>query len=599
MSTQPAPIDYPHLIAVAGTEDERIPLAAVWIRDVFERFYADWQQLTRLSKQAFERRDHPAAVAHARRRLGLYNATVYALAEDLRSVFPALAQHEVLWDDVEAAYLPLVRGIYEADLALAYLHSARRRVYRGEWRPVEYTFGRAGPGAVNPALVYETFRCQWPVSATVLQGVLQVADLSVPFRDLEGDAFKVANRLNDTLAAESGADLRAIQMIRAGFFRNRAAYLVGRLVVGDGQYRPFVIALLNGPDGVFAEAVLSAVPHVHNLFSSTLATFQVTNVFYHQLSAFLHTIMPRRPLGVQYSTIGFHHVSKIAVMNEVRQHLADSGSLLDTAPGFPGTVAVAFMAPGSDYVFKVIRDRPTSGYKWPSFQGVDAVLDKYKRVHEINRTGSMLDNMLYYNLKLDRSWFRPSLVEELLNAASNTARLQDDAIVFRYLVAQRHLTPLNLFLESAPEARARRAMINLGYCIKNNAAANVFNRDFDARNYGVNRYLKVYLYDYDAVEALTDVKVRTNLDRCEGEEDVPAWFFEDGVVFLPEEIESGLRVDDRTLRRAFRSVHGDLMTVQYWEEIQNTLRAGQIPGIHAYPEACHLGDPAIQTIASE
>jgi isocitrate dehydrogenase kinase/phosphatase len=599
MSFQLAPLDYPHLVAVAGTEDERIPLVAAWIRDVFEHFYDEWQQLTRLSKQAFERRDHPAAVAYAKRRLGLYNATVYPLAEDLRSVFPALAQHEVLWDDVEAAYLPLVRGIYEADLALAYLHSARRRVYHGEWRPVEYGFGRAGPGDVNPALVYETFRCQWPVAPTVLQGVLQLADLNVPFRDLEGDAFKVASRLNDTLAKESGADLRAIHMIRAGFFRNRAAYLVGRLVVGDGKYRPFVIALLNGPDGVFAEAVLTAVPHVHNLFSSTLATFQVTNVFYHQLSAFLHTIMPRRPLGLQYSTIGFHHVSKVAVMNEVRQYLADSGSLLDFAPGFPGTVAVAFTASGSDYVFKVIRDRPTSGYKWPTFEGIDAVLNKYKRVHEINRTGSMLDNTLYYNLKLDRSWFRPALLEELLNAAGNSARLQDDAIVFRYLVAQRTLTPLNLFLESAPETRAERAIINLGYCIKNNAAANVFNRDFDARNYGVNRYLKVYLYDYDAVEALTDVKVRTNLDRCEGEEDVPSWFFEDGLVFLPEEIESGLRVDDRALRRAFRSVHGDLLTVDYWEDVQRTLRAGQIPGIHTYPEACHLGDPAVATVASE
>ena len=55
----------------------------------------------------------------------------------------------------------------------------------------------------------------------------------------------------------------------------------------------------------------------------------------------------------------------------------------------------------------------------------------------------------------------------------------------------------------------------------------------------MSRYLKIYLYDYDAVEALTDVKVRTNRDRCEGEEEVPGWFFEPGVVFLPEEIEAG------------------------------------------------------------
>jgi isocitrate dehydrogenase kinase/phosphatase len=172
-------------------------------------------------------------------------------------------------------------------------------------------------------------------------------------------------------------------------------------------------------------------------------------------------------------------------------------------------------------------------------------------------------------------------------------------VVFKYLVVQRHLTPLNMFLQGAPAAKARRAIVNLGYCIKNNAAANVFNRDFDARNYGVNRYLMVYLYDYDAVEALTDVKVRTNADRCDGEEGIPAWFFEEGIVFLPEEIESGLRVSDRALRRAFRLAHADLLTVEYWEELQSTLRAGQIPAIRTYPEACDLGEATLELVSNE
>ena len=50
----------------------------------------------------------------------------------------------------------------------------------------------------------------------------------------------------------------------------------------------------------------------------------------------------------------------------------------------------------------------------------------------------------------------------------------------------------------------------------------------------------MYLFDYDALETFTDVKIRSNRDRCDGEEDIPGWFFEDGVVFLPEEIEVGL-----------------------------------------------------------
>ncbi|HSY04653.1 MAG TPA: isocitrate dehydrogenase kinase/phosphatase AceK regulatory subunit [Steroidobacteraceae bacterium] len=592
-------IEYAAGIASAESERGRIELTAEWILSVFDDFYDEFLRLTWAAKAAFETRDHPTAIANARRRLGLYNATVYPLADELRAAFPQLKERAPLWAEVEAAYRAAVHGRYEADLALAYLHSAQRRVHHGEWKPVEYGFGGSRPVVPPADAVYERFGCSWPLEPLVIQRALRVAQLAVPFCDPAGDAELIARRVNDVLAGRSGGGLRAIEMVRGGFFRNRGAYLVGRLVLRGTELKPFVIALLNGGDGVRAEAVLHAVPHVHNLCSSTEAPFQVTNRHYHELSAFLQGIMPRRPLGLHYSTIGYYHYSKVAVMNEVRRRLAHDRELLGVAPGSPGTVTIAFTSPHSDYILKVIRDQPTSDYKWDSFEGVDAVLAKYKRVHEINRTGSMLDNIVYYNLKLERSWFAPALAEELLQAAPNSVQLLDEALVFKYLIVQRKLTPLNVFIENAPEDKALRAMLNLGFCIRNNAAANVFNKDFDTRNYGVSRYLKIYLYDYDAVETLTDIKVRTNRDRCDGEEEVPAWFFEPGVVFLPEEIEAGLRVRNRALRRAFRAVHADLMSVEYWEGLQQALRAGEVPGIHTFPQSCQLQDFGAETIATE
>jgi isocitrate dehydrogenase kinase/phosphatase len=583
----------------AATEQVRIRNTAEWILSVFDAFYAEFLRLTWAAKATFESRDHPAAVANARRRLALYNATVYPLAEELQTAFPQLKEHGPLWRQLEAVYRPLVEGRYEADLALAYLHSAQRRVHHGEWKPVEYGF-RGSHRVVPPVgAVSEYFPCSWPVDPLVIQRVLQVAGLAIPFCDPERDAELIARRVNDVLAGSGGGGLRAIEMLRAGFFRNRGAYLVGRLVLKGAQLKPCVIALVNTAEGVHAEALLHAVPHVHNLCSSTEAPFQVTNRHYHELAAFLNSIMPSRPLGLHYSTIGYYHFSKVAVMNEVRRRLVHDREQLTVAPGSPGTVTIAFTSPHLDYVLKVIRDQPTSGYKWERFEGVDAVLAKYQRVHEINRTGSMLDNIVYYNLRLEHAWFESELASELLNAAPNSVQRQGRALVFKYLIAQRKLTPLNVFLETAPEQRAERAMINLGFCIRNNAAANVFNKDFDARNYGVSRYLKIYLYDYDAVEALTDVKVRTNRDRCEGEEEVPGWFFEPGVVFLPEEIEAGLRVRNRALRRAFRGAHAELMSVEYWEGLQQALRAGEVPGIHTFPESCHLEDFGAHTIPTE
>jgi isocitrate dehydrogenase kinase/phosphatase len=596
---QPLRADYAALLSSSASEPVRVQLTAEWILSVFDAFYAEFLRLTWTAKTAFESRDHPMAVANARKRLGLYNATVYPLAEELREAFPELKEHEPLWREVETVYRRRLEGRYEADLALAYLHSAQRRVHHGEWKPVEYGF-RGSQRVVPPVTaVSEYFPCTWPVNPLIIQRVLQVAELATPFCDPARDAELIARRVNDVLAGRGGAGLRAIEMLRAGFFRNRGAYVVGRLVLKGAEVKPCIIALVNTPEGLHAEALLHVVPHVHNLCSSTEAPFHVTNRHYHELGAFLHSIMPSRPLGLHYSTIGYYHFSKVAVMNEVRRCLVHERERLTVAPGSPGTVTIAFTSPQLDYVLKVIRDQPTSGYKWEHFEGVDAVLAKYKSVHDINRTGSMLDNIVYYNLRLEHAWFESELASELLAAAPNSVQRQGRALVFRYLIAQRKLTPLNVFLETAPGQKAERAMINLGFCIRNNAAANVFNKDFDARNYGVSRYLKIYLYDYDAVEALTDVKVRTNRDRCEGEEEVPGWFFEPGVVFLPEEIEAGLRVRNRTLRRVFRSAHADLMTVEFWEELQQALRAGEVPGIHTFPESCHLEGFGARTLPTE
>ena len=72
-------------------------------------------------------------------------------------------------------------------------------------------------------------------------------------------------------------------------------------------------------------------------------------------------------------------------------------------------MALGFTFDACAYHLKVIRDRPTTSYKWGAYPGVAAVIEKYRLVHEINRAGSMLDNVMYFNLRLDRDMFEPEL----------------------------------------------------------------------------------------------------------------------------------------------------------------------------------------------
>lgn len=598
METPAEPVDYAGMILRAERQDDRVALAARWILQEFDAYYIESRRIPGRAKQAFESRDPGESLRLSRRRLSIYSESVRALAAALRRVFPVLAEKESLWRKVEERYRPLVAGRYEEDLATAYVHSVRRMIYRDEWKPVAYSFGKSvRTVSGDSAEILRPFPGGALVSPGTVGAILDIPNFSTPYRDARADAALAAERINCdlTLDGHDPGAVQAIQMINAGFYRNRGAYLVGRIVLKGWRFAPLVLCLDNKADGIFVDAVLTSEADIHNIFSSTLANFHVTNPHYHELSSFLHSIMPRRPLGLHYSTIGFNHTGKVAVMNELESELAATGEAFDTAVGFRGTVAIGFSAPSSAYTLKVIRDEPTEQYKWGRFEGVDSVLRKYDKVHEIDRTGSMLDNIIYRNIKLDRRWFAGDLLEELLACAGRTVSPDGGGVRFKHLIAQPKMIPLPVFLETAAPADARTAIVNLGNCIKNNAAANIFNKDLDGRNYGVSRFLKVFLFDYDAVETLTAVKVRTNRDRFEGEEDIPDWFFEDGVIFLPEEMEVGLRIQDRSLSRLFREVHGDLLTTAYWERMQDALRNGRVPRINIYPEARRLRSEATPT----
>jgi isocitrate dehydrogenase kinase/phosphatase len=209
-------------------------------------------------------------------------------------------------------------------------------------------------------------------------------------------------------------------------------------------------------------------------------------------------------------------------------------------------------------------------------------------VHEINRAGSMLDNVMYFNLRLDRDMFEPTLLDEICRQAAGSVQVDHEGVYLRTLIVQLKIVPLPVFLETADEDATRAVMVSLGHCIRNNAATNIFNKDLDSRNYGVGRYGRVFLFDYDAVEKLTDVKIRTNTGREPGEEAVPEWFFEDGVIFLPEELEHGMQLKSSYARRCFREENFDLLGVEYWQDVQQKLERGEVPALRVYPDNTKL-----------
>jgi isocitrate dehydrogenase kinase/phosphatase len=580
---------YGRLTAATGDAD-RIMAAAVLILSIFDEFYARFCEYSDRAKRAFESRDPHSSINVSKERLGLYTRYIAEHGPRIGACFPALSVESILWDDLDRLFAAMIVDRYEADIAFSFAHSVRRNINHGLWKPVAYSFPPPGKlRAKSMASVHRRLPVQARIDAELICAALQVPDFSVPFADLRGDAQRILVRVERLLHDIPGESVPvALDVIEAGFFRDRSAFVVGRWVFVDGRFEPFVVALLNSEEGIHADAVVHRTADIHDLFSSTLANLHVTTELYYQTCVFLFSLMPRRPLGEHYSTIGYNHVGKVAILNEITAQLAQ-GKKLQRSPGVPGTVALGFTFDTCAYHLKVIRDRPTQSYKWGAFPGVPAVIEKYRVVHEINRAGSMLDNVMYFNLRLDTNMFEPELLAEISREASGSVQVVGDGVFLRSLIVQLKITPLPVYLERAGETETRSVIARLGHCIRNNAATDIFNKDLDSRNYGVGRYGRVFLFDYDAVEKLTEVKIRTNSDREPGEDDVPAWFFEEGVVFLPEEIEHGMQFKNDFARRCFRQENADLLKVEYWRDIQQKLQRGEVPGLRVYPDSTKLG----------
>jgi isocitrate dehydrogenase kinase/phosphatase len=576
-------------LATCADRDSRIRTTAALLLAIYDDFYRQLCEYPHRAQRAFETMDPHASIRISQERLGLYSRYIAEHGPRILAAFPALAADSGVWDALDRLFMAMIVVRYDADIAFSFAHSIRRNIGRGLWRPVAYSFPPPSKlRADSMASVHRRLRVPGRIDAELIGAALRIPKFSVPFRDLQGDAEKIRVRVEQLLRdAFDGSPPVALDVVEAGFFRDRSAFIVGRWGLADDRIVPFVVALLNSPQGIYADAVLHRISDIHDLFSSALANFHVTTRLYYQTCVFLFSLMPRRPFGHQYSTIGFNHVGKVAILNEINEQVR-RGHRFQRSPGAAGTVALGFTFDECAYHLKVIRDKPTNSYKWGAFPGVAAVSDKYRAVHEINRAGSMLDNVMYFNLRLDRNMFDPALLDEICREAAGSVQVDQDGVYLRQLIVQLKIVPLPVFLETADEDATRAVMVSLGHCIRNNAATNIFNKDLDSRNYGVGRYGRVFLFDYDAVEKLTDVKIRTNTGREPGEEAVPEWFFEDGVIFLPEELEHGMQLKSSYARRCFREENCDLLGVEYWQDVQQKLERGEVPALRVYPDNTKL-----------
>jgi isocitrate dehydrogenase kinase/phosphatase len=527
--------------------------------------------------------------ALARARIQMYDARVEEAVRAVADRFPEAEVDESLWPAIKLAYIGLLHEHKQPECAETFYNSVacavlHRRYYRNEfifWRPAVATEHLEGEAP--------SYRCFYPVKDGLRSSLFSIARsfaLANPWEDLARDVRNVVRALREHFPrpARAQPDLQ-IQVMAPLFFRNKAAYIIGR-VINAHRELPFAVPILQNERGeTYLDTLLVGEDQLLVLFSFARAYFFVDMEVPAAHISFLRWLMPRKPRCELYMSVGLAKQGKTLFYRDLHYHLKHSTDRFVVAPGIKGMVMLVFTLPSFPYVFKVIRDR----FAPPKDIDRQTVIDKYLMVKLHDRVGRMADTLEYSLVALPRARFDAQLIEELKRECAGTVEFEGESLVLRHVYIERRMQPLNLHVEECrrdgDEARLRYALREYGNAIKELAGAGIFPGDMLLKNFGVTRHDRVVFYDYDEIQPIGEVTFRRIPPAASYEEELaaePYWRVGEGDVF-PEQFERFLVANPRA-REIFYEYHRDLLDPAFWRAKQERWREGLLEDVFPYPE---------------
>ena len=581
---------------------------APWIADTvyagYVEYIAAFQNLTRRAAANFTTRSWTSQDADAIKRLLVHTEIVQRTVAEVHPHLRTTPDRRGTWRTARTAYKRRITQRTDLELAETFFNSVTRRIFTtiGVDNDVELRWFGAStlPRGLGRSEMFGTWT-RTGGSAAMVQSILESYDFGVPWVDLVGDARRAGARIDAFLLDSwDTLDLDGIDMLATVFYRNKGAYLVGRLRHLN-RVTPIVFPIIHGDGGIQIDTVLLTESQASRLFSFTRSYFFVETPKPAELVGFCKSMLPMKSISELYTSVGFHQHGKTTLYRSLYRHMQNSHDKIMRARGTPGMVMSVFTLVSFNVVFKIIKDR----FDPPKNTTRQAVRDRYRLVAQHDRVGRMVDAHEFENLSFDRDRFDPDLLDELLTEASLTVRVEGDQVVISHVYTERQVYPLNLYLREMSADRAEAAALDWGWAIKDLAAANIWPGDLFTKNFGVTRHGSVVFYDYDEITLLDACRFRRipQSDDHEHEMRSTPWFaVEPGDVF-PEQFPTFMSFPTdvpREIWERFQTVHGDLFTPDFWIDVQGRLAEDDVPEFFPYPDRLRFrrGGPTSPKVGS-
>lgn len=577
--------------------------------DGFNRHYRLFRAESARARHRFETRDWAAQQRAQRERIEFYDLRVKECVKRLVKEFQADAQPMAVWEQVKLHYIGLLVNHHQPELAETFFNSVTTKILRRDYFQNDFIF-------VRPAVSTEyiendeprappTYRCYYPTPDSMLADVrrlLEDFDLRVPFEDMARDAALVLAAMKRHFDHTRLRSNCQFQVLSGLFFRNKAAYVIGRILNG-AQEVPFALPILHNDRGrLFVDAALFGEDDLLMLFSFARAYFMVDMEVPSAFVQFLRHLMPRKPRAEFYNALGLAKQGKTLFYRDFLFHMRHSSDRFRIAPGIKGLVMLVFDLPSFPFVFKLIKD----AFPPPKDTTREQVRAKYQLVKRHDRVGRMADTLEFSLVAFPRERFSDELIAEIERHAPSQLEISDrdgdgrTEVILRHVYIERRMIPLNIYLQELLDTlqggaddvavqrareQLRRVVVDYGNAIKDLVAANIFPGDMLWKNFGITRQGKVVFYDYDEIEYVTDCRFRAvPAPRCEEDELSGEIWYPVGPRDVFPETFAPFLLGHPLVREAFMAHHADLLDPAFWLAHQRRIARGELYDVFPYEQ---------------
>jgi len=557
----------------------------------FDKHYALFRDCARAAKRHFEDGNFRAIGHIARERIDFYDRRVAEATARIEREFTAAggAAADALWARVKLHYIGLLIEHRQPECAETFFNSVSCKILHRAYYNNRFIFVRPAVSTEYLDADPPTYRSYYPRRNGVRGALIDIVldfGFTRRFADFRRDLRNVlaAFRRRHPRPFEAAQSLQ-IQVLGGLFFRNRTAYIVGRVINGL-VVQPFAVPVQHDAAGKLrVDALLMEPTELALLFSANRAYFLVDMEVPAAYVDFLTSVVPDKTPSELYTMVGLQKHGKNLFYRDFLHHLRHSTDRFVVAPGIKGLVMSVFTLPSYPYVFKVIKDRIAPSKDTDRKR----VQEKYALVKHHDRVGRMTDILEYSDVAFPLARFSDELVAELEAEAPSQVERSGDHVVVRHVYIERRLTPLNLYLTKADAWERARALREYGDAIAQLARANIFAGDLLFKNFGVTRFGRVVFYDYDEIEYLTDCRFRRIPPPPPGHDEMSGevWYGVGPRDVFPEEFATFL-LTDREIRDAFMRHHADLLDAAWWQATQATIARGEVPEVLSYPETARF-----------